>query len=132
MSIPLFRVKYWDAPIPHGGGALLDYVPVDLPYGEAKAIADSADQTFHRAHIQVRPADGPPSRDSLVHAVAAVAEQHGITLPCKTASLTRRELDLAGAYVMAATNTGNRRSRPPITLGMDNQGRLVVKLGGAR
>jgi hypothetical protein len=130
--ILLYRVKVYDHPIPHGTGQLIDYIPKDLPHSEAVAVAVEAKARFPREHFHVRPADGPPSRDALAHAIAVVADKHGVALPCRPQSLTRSELNLAGAFVARASNHGNRSPKPAMALGVDNQGRLVVKLGGAR
>ena len=131
MKLELYRVKVYDAPIPHGSGALIDYVPMDLPLREATDLAVAAKRQFPKEHFRVVPADAPTTRQAVVHAVATVAKANGIAIP-NPARMSSPELRLAGAYVARATNHGNRAPKPSALLDTDGQGRLVIRLGGAR
>jgi hypothetical protein len=131
VTLPLYRIAVRDHPIPWNPGEDVDYLKVDLPYGEALEIAVSAAQRWPHERFTVRLADGPPKRKDIVHAIAEVAKRNGIDVP-NPARMNRAELMLVGAYVARATNHGNRAPKVAGLVESDRHGRLVLRMGGAR
>jgi hypothetical protein len=124
-------VQYFDRPGAFIQGDWNDYVPKDLPAAEAMELRAEAERLYGGKWEFRTVASMSPKRNDVLHAVCVTAKKAGIKLP-NLATAPMSALKLAGSYVARATNHGNRMPAVNGTLSKDRQGRLVVRMGGAR
>jgi len=124
-------VQYFDRPGAFIIGDWQDYVPKDLLAEEAMELRENAERRHGGRYAFRTVPSVNPKRNDVLHAVCVTAKKAGIKLP-NLATAPMSALKLAGSYVARATNHGNRLPAVNGTVSKDRQGRLVVRMGGAR